>query len=88
MNKKYLITYDLKNPNWNYTNFFSSLQSIGPWWHYISNTWIIKNTNLTSVDIYNRLGPYLSTMDFILVVEITDNKWGYLPQDAWNWLNS
>ncbi len=87
--KKYLITYNLKTQNWNYNGFFNALKSIGPWWHYIDSTWIIK-TNLSSNEIYNRIAPgLLSTQDYILIVEINNkDKYGWLPKDAWDWLNS
>jgi hypothetical protein len=87
--KKYLITYNLKTPNWNYTGFFNALQNIGPWWHYIDSTWIVKS-NLTAQQIYSRIAPgFLSTSDFILIIEIkSESKFGWLPQEAWNWIDS
>ena len=87
MEKKYIITYNLKTLNWNYTGFFNALQNIGPWWHYLDSTWIIK-TNYTSQQIYSMLGPHLSKNDLILVVEIIPGtRYGWLPQDAWNWID-
>jgi len=89
MNRKYLITYDLKTQNWNYTGFFTALQNIGTWWHFLTSTWIIKGTTLTPQEIYNRLAPHISTTDSILIVEINaEHKAGYLPQAAWAWLNN
>ena len=88
MEKKYLITYNTKTPNWNYTGFFNALQSIGPWWHYLDTTWIVKSS-LTSQQVYSMLGPHLSRSDFILVVEIIPgNRYGWLPQEAWNWIDN
>ena len=89
MPKKYLITYSLKNPNWNYTGFLSALQNIGPWWHYLDTTWLIKS-DLTSQQIYQKLGPgLLSINDFILVIEIVPgNRFGWLPKDAWDWIDN
>ena len=86
---KYLITYDLKNKNIvNYENLYVAIKEIGSWWHYLDSTWIVK-TNLNSQQIWNILGQHLCTNDNILVVKIDNfDKWGWLPQDAWNWLNS
>lgn len=87
--KKYLITCNLKTPNWNYTGFYNTIASLGTWWHYIDFTWIIKNSSYTPEQMYNFLAPHLSKNDFILIVEIIpETKRGWLPQDAWNWLNS
>ena len=86
---KYLITYDLKNKSiTNYQSLFVAIKSVGPWWHYLDSTWIVK-TNLNSQQIWNILGQHLLRNDHILVVKIDNSdKWGWLPQDAWNWLNT
>lgn len=86
--KKYLITYNLKTPNWNYSGFFASLQNLGAWWHYLDTTWIIKS-NLTSQQIHAVLAPHLSRNDLMLVIEIVpSNRFGWLPPDAWTWIDS
>jgi hypothetical protein len=86
---KYLITYDLKNKNIeNYENLYVAIKGVGSWWHYLDSTWIVK-TNLNSQQIWNILAPHLFKNDHILVVKIDSfDKWGWLPQNAWNWLNS
>ena len=88
MQKKYLITYSLKTPNWNYTGFFNALQNIGPWWHYLETTWIVKSS-YNSQQIHSLLGPHLSKNDLILIVEIVPGtSFGWLPQEAWTWINT
>lgn len=86
---KYLITYDLKNKSIkNYESLYSAIKNTGPWWHYLDSTWIVKS-NFTATQIWNQLGQHLLRNDFILVIKIdTSDKWGWLPQDAWNWLDS
>lgn len=86
---KYLISYDLKNKSIkDYQTLFSSIKSVGPWWHYLDSTWIVK-TNLNSQQIWNMLGSHLLKNDYILVVKIDSlDTWGWLPRDAWNWLNT
>ena len=86
---KYLITYDLKNKSIKeYQSLFIAIKSLGSWWHYLDSTWIVK-TNLNSQQIWNLLGPHLLRNDYIIVVKIdTSDKWGWLPQKAWDWLNS
>lgn len=87
--RKYLITYTLKTPGWNYTGFFTALQSLGTWWHYLDSTWIIKNSIYTPQQMHAILGPHLSRNDFILIVEIVPgNKNGWLPPEAWRWIDS
>jgi len=87
MQEKYLITYNLKTANWNYTGFFTALQNIGAWWHYLDTTWIIK-TSYTPQQIYSMLAPHLSKNDLILVTKISGTSFGWLPKDAWDWINN
>ncbi len=88
MNNKYLITYDLKNRSRNYGGLFLAIKGLGVWWHYLDSTWIIK-TNLTSSQIWPYLAQHITTTDHLLIIKIdTNDKYGWLPQDAWNWLNS
>ncbi len=86
---KYLITYDLKNKSIkDYSSLFRALKVIGPWWHYLDSTWIIK-TDLKASQIWDHLASHLSTNDNLLIIKIdTGDKWGWLPKDAWAWLNS
>lgn len=85
---KYLITYDLKNKSRNYDDLYIAIKSLGAWWHYLDSTWIVK-TNLSSQQIWNTLGSRILTTDHLLIIKIdTSDEWGWLPQDAWNWLNS
>jgi hypothetical protein len=89
LGKKYLITYTLKTPNWNYARFYTALQSLGSWWHYLDSTWVIKDSLYTTEQMYNIVAPGLSIKDFILIVEIAPGtNYGFLPKAAWDWLNT
>ena len=86
---KYLITYDLANKQIkSYENLYTALKSLGPWWHYLDSTWIIK-TNINSKDIWNNLKDHINTNnDRILITKISDgDREGWLTKDAWDWLN-
>ncbi len=88
---KYLITYDLKNtPISSYAPLHDEIKKVSNyWWHYLESTWIVKNTNLSADDISSKLLPYIKQGDRLLVIKIdTSNKQGWLPKDAWDWLNS
>ena len=89
--KKFLITYDLKVADKAYYNgLYEAIKVLGTWWHYLDSTWIIKNSSLTANQIYERLEPHInkSNGDHILVIELGIDKQGWLPADAWTWLNS
>lgn len=86
---KYIITYDLKNsPARNYGNLILAIKNIGPWWHYLESTWIIK-TDLNAGQIWNCLYTHINGNDRLLIVKIEPyDKGGWLTKDAWDWLNS
>lgn len=86
---KYIITYDLKNsPARNYSTLIFAIKNIGPWWHYLESTWIIK-TDLNAGQVWNYLYTHINGNDRLLIVKIEPyDKGGWLPQDAWAWLNS
>lgn len=88
---KYLITYDLKNtPLSAYAPLHDEIKGIsGSWWHYLESTWVIKGTSMSADAISNKLLPHIRQGDRLLVIKIdTVDKQGWLPKDAWNWLNS
>lgn len=84
---KYLITYDLKDKMRNYNSLHTAIMSLGPWWHYLESTWIVKSY-LSADQLWPYLGRHISNIDRLIIVRIdTTNKSGWLPRDAWNWLD-
>jgi hypothetical protein len=86
MNQVLLVTYDLKTPGKNYTPFYEALKLQGPWWHYLTSTWLIVTTK-SSQDVYLSIASNLTVQDFVLVIPVTRPYWGYLPKEAWDWID-
>jgi hypothetical protein len=82
-----LITYDLKTKGKVYTPFYDALRAQGQWWHYLTTTWLIQ-TEKSPDQVYVALAPHLSTLDWILVVPVSKPAFGYLPKEAWDWINA
>lgn len=80
------INYDLKKPGQNYEALYEAIKSCGAWWHYLESTWLV-DTNLTAQGIWDRLAPTVDRNDYFLVVGISHNYQGWLPTDAWKWIN-
>lgn len=80
-----VVAYDLKTNPWNYLPFYESLKQHGPWWHYLTSTWLIA-TSKSPQDVYTSLAPHISKQDFILIAPLTQPYWGFLPKDAWDWI--
>lgn len=83
--KAYSITYDLKSPGRDYNNLYEAIKSSGKWWHYLESTWIVT-TNETSQQIWDRLAKNIDNNDRLLIIEVKNNCYGWLPKDAWDWI--
>ena len=86
INQVLIVTYDLKTPGWNYTAFYDALKAQGQWWHYLTSSWLIV-TGKSPSDVYTALAPHLPKSDRILVLPVKKPAFGYLPKEAWDWIN-
>jgi len=82
-----IVTYSLNDRRWDYQPFYAALKRQGSWWHYLPSAWLIVTGN-QAVDVYNALAPYISSIDRILVMPVTNPAFGWLPQAAWDWINA
>jgi hypothetical protein len=83
----YAINYDLKRPGQNYEKLYEAIKSCGAWWHYLGSTWLV-DTSLDAKAIWERLAAHVDKNDLVLVIGVTRHYNGWLPKDAWEWLNS
>lgn len=83
----YSINYDLKLPGQNYHALHSAIKECGDWWHYLDSTWLI-DTRLDAQAVWDRLSPHVDNNDRVLVIGITSDYQGWLPQEAWEWIRS
>lgn len=83
----YAINYDLKQPGRNYEKLYEAIKSCGAWWHYLESTWLV-DTSLDATAVWERLAPLVDKNDFVLVMGVTRDYQGWLPKDAWDWVNS
>lgn len=82
----YSINYDLKRPGQNYDALHEAIKGCGAWWHYLGSTWLI-DTSLNAKGVWDRLSPHVDNNDNMLIVGITRDYSGWLPQAAWDWIN-
>ena len=85
--KAFSITYDLKVPGRNYEGLYNAIKSCGKYWHYLDSTWIVVS-NESSQQVWNMLAPNIDKSDFVLVIEVRRDCYGWLPKDAWDWINA
>lgn len=83
----YAVICQLKKWWKDYSSLYQKIESYGTWMHYIDNVWIIESTK-DAQQISNDLLPFIDQeKDFILVIQIAKNYQGWLPKEAWNWMN-
>lgn len=82
----YLFTYDLNKPGQNYQALFEELKKSPLWWHYLDSTWLL-GTNETADQIWARVSDKVDKSDSVLITRVTRPAAGWLPQDAWKWIN-
>jgi hypothetical protein len=83
-----LVAYQLKTVGKDYAPFHDTVQkTANGWCHYIDNVWIV-NTHLTAHQFAEKLYPHMTKDDWLLVTRISAEYQGWLPKDAWDWLNT
>jgi hypothetical protein len=83
----YAINYDLKRPGQNYEALYEAIKGCGSWWHYLGSTWLL-DTSLSATGIWGRIEPHVDKTDFFLVIGVTKDYSGWLPEEAWAWIAS
>jgi hypothetical protein len=85
----YIVSYDLKaeGDGFNYLPFMLELQGSLDWWHFLERTWIVVRRDLL-VDFTNILLGKLHSKDRLLVLPAKGPAMGWLPTDAWDWMNA
>ena len=85
----FVVSYDL-SPGIlrDVTPFLQELQNTESgrtWWHFLTNTWLIA-TDETAQQLFARLQAHLKPDDRVLVMGVTQEHSGWLPQEAWKWI--
>ena len=87
MSRALMVTYDLNAPGKDYKRVHDAIKGLGPWWHYLDSTWIAV-TPLSPSQAWDVLAKSFDETDSCLVVDITGDSFsGWLPREAWDWLN-
>jgi hypothetical protein len=83
-----IITYALNNQAKDYAPFFEAIKANATeWWHFMDSTWIV-NTTHGAHQFAQLLYPCIETSDRLLVARLQGEHQGWLPTEAWMWLNN
>ena len=85
MNKIYLISYDLKTPNRDYGPLIEAIKRSPKWLNPLESTWLIV-TSETANQIWSRLGSLITQSDRLLIIGVTDEFYGWLSKEQWEWI--
>jgi hypothetical protein len=83
----YAINYDLKTPGRNYAGLYDAIKCCGDWWHYLGSTWLV-DSQLGAEAIWKTLAPHVDDNDYVLVIGVTADRQGWLPDTAWTWIRN
>ncbi|MBS0155163.1 MAG: hypothetical protein JSS38_11245 [Nitrospira sp.] len=83
----HLVTYDLKKPGQDYTSVHDAIKGCGSWWHYLESTWLV-DSRMTAEQISAKVRRHMDENDRLLVIAVSGDHAGWLPQAAWDWINS
>jgi len=81
-----IVTYDLKTRR-DYGPLYAALQRQGSWWHYLTSTWLISTSN-NPQQVFEAIHPFMDPQDFVFVAELGNQYQGWLPKEAWEWINA
>lgn len=86
----YMITYDLNSPGQNYKKVKQAIidASTGVWITCSESSYLIQSYFQTADEIFSIIDPALDKNDNIFIVEVKDNKQGYLPKNSWDYINN
>lgn len=86
----YMITYDLNSPGQKYDDVINAIKeaSTGVWCTYWKSSYLIKSNYQTAKEVFEKIKPHLDENDSVLVIEVKNNKQGWLTNKQWNYINN
>ncbi len=78
----FLITYDLNNESKNYKGLTQAILALSAnRCRFCKSSWLVKTDLKTADEVFAKLRPYLDDDDNCFVVEVKNNKQGWLPEE-------
>lgn len=83
----YVITYDRPGLLRNNQAFLEEIRGLGSYWvNPMERLWLVYSI-LSAEEIGQRLLPYMILPnDKFFICPLAKGYYGYIPQDAWNWI--
>jgi hypothetical protein len=68
-----------------YSRLHDALKDLDAWWHYLESTWLVVSDK-TADDLWSLIQSQIGPKDRILIVRLTNDYSGFLPDEAWDWI--
>jgi hypothetical protein len=81
-----IVTYHLKGTK-DYHDFYEVVKTQGKWWHYLASTWLLSTTRIPQ-EVVDAIHPQMDPQDLLFVCELAPRYQGWLPKQAWDWINA
>ena len=82
----FAVSYDLNATSAeNRNKFFDVLKACPSWCRYLESTWLVL-TQEGAYSLAERLRQNIDEHDPLLVIQVAADYAGWLPEDAWDWL--
>ena len=82
----YMITYDLNSTGQKYDEVIKAIKdSSSAWCSYWKSSYLIKSS-LTPDQIVDNVKPHLDNNDSFIVIEVKNNKQGWLNKKQWEYI--
>ncbi len=84
----FAILYKLNHSKKDYTALYEKIKDLGEWAHYLDSAWLVStNRATTPKEIYDNLIPFIEGEgDYLLVIQVTNSYYGWLPLKLVDWL--
>ena len=78
-----LVTFTIHPPR-SYDGLIEELTA-GEWCHHIDYSWFVR-TDETAQELWMRLEPHFKSTDRVFIVEVGEERSGWIPIEGWDWL--
>lgn len=87
MGTAYLVTYDLNKSGKDYKSLFDEIdKQCTKWVRPLKSVYLVKS-DLTAKVLFEKLHEVMDKDDSLLVIEVKNNKHGWLDQSSWDYIN-
>jgi hypothetical protein len=83
----YIVCFSLNGPADAYDDFFETIRQSDEWLSYIPGVVIVRSRR-TLVSLATELRQKIRTGDRLLVMPAKGPADGWMPKDAWEWMNA